>query len=98
MNEAERTELRRRLLQYPNVTEQNVDQQIWAYEEREIEKNELIKRHYSNALAECFLDRKGYPRPPGLHSVFFYPGSYRPRNGVIFGLILIAGLIWYFSK
>jgi hypothetical protein len=62
-----------------------------AYEDREQLKQALLQeRGYSNALAEVFLDRKGYPRPPGWHSVFFYPGSGRPRNVVVFWF-LVAG-------
>ena len=96
MNEAEQEELRRRLLQYPGATDENVDLQIAGYEQREVEKQALIERGFSNALAEAHLERQGYPRPPGWHSAFFYPGSNRLRNTVIFWLVVILGVLWFF--
>ena len=99
MNNLEREELRKRLLQYPGVTTESVENQLDAYEDREKEKRLLLERwKCSNALAEAYLDRKGYPRPPGLHSVFFYPGSNRPRNLVIFWLVVLITVIWFFTK
>ena len=96
MNKTEKEELRRRLLQYPDVTEENVDEQIFVYEQRQEEKQGLIEeRGFSNALAESYLERKGYPRPPGWHSVFFYPGSNHPRNSVIFWLAVMIGIVWF---
>ena len=50
----------------------------------------IQNRHYSNALAESLLDRKGYPRPPGWHAVFFYPGSYQPRMNSLAWFIALA--------
>ena len=77
--------LRRRLLTYSGATVEEVEKQLYAYEQREEEKDALMSaRSMSNALAEAVLDRKGYPRPPGWHSVFFYPGSNRPRNKFLF--------------
>lgn len=99
MNNRERERLRERLLQYPSVTEENVEHQLYAYEEREDLKRSLMEdRRLSNAMAEIYLDKKGYPRPPGWHSVFFYPGSSRPRNIVIIWTVLIGLAVLYFSK
>ena len=96
MNETEKEELRRLLLQYPDVTEKNVDEQIFMYEQRQEDKQALIEEHgFSNAQAESYLERKGYSRPPGWHSVFFYPGSNRPRNTAIFWLVVLIGVVWF---
>ena len=78
--------LRMRLLQYPDVDESNVDREVAVYALRKEAKAELLRRDFGNALAEASLDRQGWPRPPGWHSVFFYPGSNRPRNGYLFWL------------
>lgn len=96
MNEAEKEELKKRLLQYPDATDENVDMQIDGYEEREAAKQGLIDRGFSNAMAESHLERQGYPRLPGWHSVLFYAGSIRPRNTVIFWLVVIIGVFWFF--
>jgi|SRR5690606_8437688 len=98
MNEHKRNALREVLLQYPGATEELVEQQLYAYEERENQKSALIERGFSNALAEAWLDRSGFPRPPGWHSVFFYPGSMRPRNSVVFWFCVIGIGIWLFVK
>lgn len=97
MNEHAVQALRQRLLTYPGATPESVEQQLYAYAERESEKQAVMQdRGMSNALAESYLDKRGYSRPPGWHSVFFYPGSNRPRNVyvVIFGTLLAvsAGL------
>lgn len=89
-------ELRARLLQYPNIDETNVDTLIDTYEERDYRKNELRQRGYGNAMAEDHLDRQGYLRPPGWHSVFFYPGSFRPRNVMLFWMTVTIGAAWLF--
>ena len=85
-------ELRRRLLQYPNATEESVELELAAYKKRDIQKAALRERGMSNAMAEAWLDRSGFPRPPGWHSVFFYPGSVRPRNLVIFWVVIAAAI------
>ena len=57
--------------------------ELEMYEERaKVKKHLMAERGMSNTLAEVFLERQGFPRPPGWHSVFFYPGSNRPRNKV----------------
>jgi hypothetical protein len=62
------------------VVEALVERQTLQYEERETLKQSLTNdRGMSNALAETFLDRQGWPRPPEWHSVFFYPDSNQPR-------------------
>ena len=96
MNESEKEKLRQRLRQYPDTTDESVELEIAAYEDREAAKQELINRGFSNALAEAHLERQGYPRPPGWHSVFFYPGSSRPRNPVLVWLVVIVGVVWFF--
>lgn len=92
MNKAEREQLREKLLQYPGATEELVSDQLVMYEERQEFKSHLTNdKGMSNALAEHYLDRKGYPRPPGWRSVFFYPDGMRPRNLVVmFGLIIFV--------
>jgi hypothetical protein len=88
MNEADEQKLRKRLLSYPNATEEIVNIEIEAHKERQKLKEDLINnRGFSNALAEVYLDRTGYPRPPGWHSVFFYPESNRLRNITVFWVI-----------
>ena len=57
---------------------------------REMEKRALLKQGLSNARAETLLYRRGYPRPPGWHSVFFYAGSNRLRNR---GIVLLIALV-----
>ncbi|MBD3618822.1 MAG: hypothetical protein LPK58_07950 [Gammaproteobacteria bacterium] len=100
MDNNERQALRKMLLQYPDVTEETVDEQIYAYEQREVVKKALIEdRGFSNALAEAWLDRSGYPRPPGWKSVFFYPGSIRLRNKLISFLVMACCVaLWLFLK
>ena len=93
LRHAERARLRERLMEYPGMTEDRVEEAIVLYEERVKLKQHLMdERGMSNALAEVYLDRKGTERPPGWHSVFFYPGSMRPRNRTIFW-VLIVGIV-----
>lgn len=86
--------LRHRLLQYSSIDGNNVDELLSLYVNRSQTKLELQARGFSNALAEAQLDRQGYPRPPGWHSVFFYPDSNRPRNSVIVWLLAGVGVAW----
>lgn len=88
--------LRRRLLQYPGIDDTNVDDLLFLYEGRAEAKQQLRNRGCNNALAEAYLDRQGYPRPPGWHSVFFYPDSNRPRNTTIFWFAIMIALGWLF--
>ena len=92
-----RAALENRLLQYPGVTEDEVDSIIFDYERRVEKKEGLLRRRYSNALAEIAMDRMGWPRPPGWHSVFFYPDSNRLRNGYVVLLpIFVIGSLYRF--
>lgn len=84
-------------MQYPAMTEEKAQMMLSAYEERVEEKWLLKKQGYPNALAEVVLDRRGYPRPPGWHSVFFYPESYRIRN-VYLVIVLICMTIWLYNS
>ena len=88
--------LRRRLLQYPGIDDTNVDDLLFLYEDRAEAKQQLRDRGCNNALAEAYLDRQGYPRPPGWHSVFFYPDSNRPRNSTLLWLAVMITLGWLF--
>ena len=99
MDDTSRGELRKRLLQYPGATEESVERDLLLHEQREDEKRALVgERRFSNALAEVYLDKKGYPRPPGWHSVFFYPDSNRPRNLVVFWGVISAFVAWWALK
>ena len=98
MNEIEREKLKRRLLQYPGATGESVELELEGYEQREQEKQALLERGMSNALAEAHLERQGYPRPPGWHSVFFYPDSNRPRNTIVFWFVVIVAVLWFFAE
>ena len=98
MTPKDREILRTRLLTYPGVDGSNVEQHLWAYEEREEEKEQLLARGMSNALAETTLDRQGYPRPPGWSSVFFYPGGMVPRPGTVIVIVALAAALWWFGK
>ena len=75
----------------------DVEKILEIYEARSEKKEELLERGLTNALAEHSLDRLGYPRPAGWHSVFFYPGSSRPRNKFILLLFVVGILIVIFS-
>jgi hypothetical protein len=92
----EQEELRARLLTYPGATEESVELMLDAYEKRAAEKYHLVQSMgMSNSMAERYLDAVGFPRPPGWHSVFFFPGSNAPRpKYVMFILLLIAGGYW----
>lgn len=72
--------------------------EIATYKQRQIDKEASINgRGLSNAQAEVYLEKTGYPRPPGWHSVFFYPASYRPRNIIIWAVIVVSILIFITS-
>ena len=96
---ARREAFRRLLLSYPRETEESVEHKLKAYEAR-VE----AKRYFRgpcldwNALAETELDENGYLRPPGWRAVFFYPDSFRLRNGYVAFLALAASLsFWVFG-
>ncbi|PKQ04220.1 MAG: hypothetical protein CVT73_13970 [Alphaproteobacteria bacterium HGW-Alphaproteobacteria-12] len=98
MDEHEREILRQRLMTYPGATREVVEQQIDLYVDRGEKKRGLVEdRRMSNAMAEVFLDRSGYPRPPGWHSVFFYPGSNRPRNVYVIVFFIAAIALGYLT-
>ena len=97
LTDSERDRLRQRLMQYRGATEESVADELEMHEERaEVKKHLMAERGMSNTLAEVFLERQGYPRPPGWHSVFFYPSSNRPRNKVLFFFAIIAALAYVF--
>ncbi len=96
MDSQQKERMRSLLMQYPGANENTVEEQLATYEGREKFKKDLIsERGFSNTLAERFLDKQGWSRPPGWHSVFFYPGSSRPRNNVIFWLTVIGIAAWF---
>ncbi len=98
MNEQEIETLHQRLQTYPGATPESVEQQLATHEERESEKQVVMQnRGMSNALAETYLDKMGYPRPPGWHSVFFYPGSNRPRNGYVLVFVTLLAAVALYS-
>ncbi len=94
MNEEDRKKLKEKLLHYPHINPENLDEQVLYYEDREARKKDLIDKGFSNALAEHNLDKQGYLRPPGWHSVFFFPGSYRLRNKYVFFSVLLLLIIY----
>jgi hypothetical protein len=95
-SDLERQKLRELLLQYSGANEKDVEDQIVAYEQRAEMKQDLMHgRGMSNVMAEMYLDRKRIPRPPGWHSVFFYPGGGVPRIRYV-ALIVVVGATWLF--
>lgn len=96
MNETEKEEPGKPLLQHPDVTDEGADEKIGVYQRRNEEKRVLTEdRGFSNIMAESYLDRIGYPRPPGWHSVFFYPDSNRPRTTFVIWLVVALGVTWF---
>ena len=84
MHETKQKGPKEHLPQDPDLANESIDEKINVYEQRREEKKVLIEqRGFSNITAESFLDKTGYPRPPGWHSVFFYPDSNRPRTTVV---------------
>ena len=97
VKEKKEKELREKLHEYPNTSDEIVEQQILQYEQREYRKKTLmIERGMSNLMAEKFLEIEGWPRPPGWHSVFFYPESNTPRGRIWFWIIVIICGAFYF--
>ena len=93
MNETEKEGLKDNLPQHPDLTNENTDEKINVYQQRSEEKKVLIEeRGFSNVMAESFLDKIGYPRPPGWHSIFFYPDSNRPRTTIVIWLAVALGV------
>lgn len=93
MHETNKKGPKEHLPQDPDLTTENTDEKINVYEQRREEKKVLIEqRGFSNITAESFLDKIGYPRPPGWHSVFFYPDSNRPRTTVVILFAAALGL------
>ena len=91
MDDITRTKLRETLLTYPNITNDNVEDHLFAYEEREkVKQSLIIERGMTNSQAESFLDKQGYPRPPGWGSVINYPGSSQIRWFWLFCFIIIS--------
>ena len=76
----------------PRMNDAQAIEYLSVMEERFDKKQDLLERGFSNALAEKFLDRQGWPRPFGWSSVFCYPGSNRLRNRYLV-VIAVAGLI-----
>lgn len=96
MNETEKEGPKEHLPQAPDLTDETTEDKINVYQQRSEEKKVLIEdRGFSNITAESFLDKIGYPRPPGWHSVFFYPDSNRPRTTVVILLAVVVGVAWF---
>ena len=96
MNKEQKAKIRTILMQYPDTTEESIEQELIVFEQREeLKKNLMTDRGFSNTLAERFLDKQGWSRPPGWHSIFFYPGSNTPRSNVIIFPAAIFILIWF---
>jgi len=94
-DEARTAALEQKLYDYPGATKQSVAARMTAYELRVMRKQEYLAAGYDNAAAEVLLDRGGYPRLPGWHSVFFYPESNRLRNRYVVTLAAIVLLaLW----
>ena len=96
MIESEKEGPREHLPQHPELTNENTDEKINVYQQRSEEKKVLTEdRGFSNIMAESYLDKIGYPRPPGWHSVFFYPDSNRPRTTIVVLLAVALGVAWF---
>ena len=96
MNETEKQGPREHLPQDPDLANETTDEKINVYQQRSEEKKVLIEeRGFSNIMAESYLDKIGYPRPPGWHSVFFYPDSNRPRTTIVVLLAVVLGVAWF---
>ena len=96
MSETGKEEPGKPLLQHPGVTDENTDEKISVYQPRNEEKKILTEeRGFSNIMAESYLDRIGYPRPPGWHSVLFYPDSNRPRTTFVIWLVVALSVAWF---
>ena len=98
MDDEQKIKLRKTLSTYPGTNEQDVENQLNLLIERFHTKEQLInERGFSNSQAEVFLDAKGMLRPPGWHSVFFYPGSNRFRIKYIVYLLFFFNIINIFK-
>ena len=95
MNKQEEEKLRIRLKSYPGNTPEIIDQLIDYYEDRAVQKQQLLSMGHSNASAERFLDQQGWRRPPGWHSVFFHPDSMRIRTRYLLIVFIIIVLFIY---
>ena len=96
MDEQEKQKMRIILQSYPGSNPEIVESQLNNLIEREEQKKQLIiDRGFSNALAEVYLDKQGWMRPPGWHTVFFYPDSMRIRNKYL--ILLIVSILVFLS-
>ena len=96
MNETEKEGPKEHLPQHPDLANELAEEKINVHQQRSEEKKVLIEdRGFSNITAESFLDKIGYPRPPGWHSVFFYPDSNRPRTTVVVWFVVALGVAWF---
>tara|TARA_B110000037_G_C17059160_1_gene481110 strand:- start:368 stop:748 length:381 start_codon:yes stop_codon:yes gene_type:complete len=99
IDDEQKIKLRKTLSTYPGTNEQDVENQLNLLIERFHTKEQLInERGFSNSQAEVFLDAKGMLRPPGWHSVFFFPGSNRLRNKYIVYLLFIFTLLIFLKS
>ena len=79
----------------PRLTDELAFQYLEILRERYRQKDEFLRRGYSNQLAERALDKQGWSRPWGWHTVFFYPDSNRMRTRyIVFFAIVIGIVIW----
>ena len=79
----------------PRLTDELAVEYLEVLRERYRQKEEFLQRGYSNQMAERALDKQGWSRPWGWHTVFFYPDSNRMRTRyfVIFAAI-IGVVLW----
>lgn len=85
--------MRRRLVKRFAKDDPAVESALETHDERARIKQQLVReRGMSNIAAEHVLDREGYPRPLGLHSLFFYPGSARLRDRYLYGLLGLVAI------
>jgi hypothetical protein len=79
----------------PRFTDEQAHDYLEALRSRFEQKQAFIERGFSNKLAEHALDRQGWPRPWGWHTVFFYPDSNLMRTQYLVILVATVGfLVW----
>jgi len=81
----------------PRFSEGQAIEYLDTLRQRYEQKQAFLVRGFSNQLAERSLDKQGWPRPSGWHTVFFYPDSNRLRTRYVAVLLVVSVvIIWRF--